>query len=60
MFEQLKMFLNEAYQELRKVTWPSRKEVTASTGVVLVVVVFFVAVVAVVDWGLHKALQLLY
>lgn len=34
-------FLKDVKSELKKVTWPSRKEVYATTIVVLVAVVFF-------------------
>ena len=34
-------FLKDAKAELKKVTWPSRKEVTSTTLVVIVATVFF-------------------
>lgn len=34
-------FLKDAKAELKKVTWPSRKEVTSTTIVVIVATVFF-------------------
>ena len=35
MVQKLQIFLRESYQELRKVTWPGRKEVLGSTLVVV-------------------------
>lgn len=45
--------------ELKKVTWPSFKKVMAQTGVVLVVVLFFLVVIAAFDAGLTQLLKLL-
>ncbi|MCX5858996.1 MAG: preprotein translocase subunit SecE [Proteobacteria bacterium] len=36
MWEKIKQFLREVKTELSKVTWPTRKEVMAATGVVVV------------------------
>jgi preprotein translocase subunit SecE len=50
-------FFEEAWQELKKVHWPSRKETYAATLVVLVVVVLISIYLALVDLGLTKAIQ---
>jgi preprotein translocase subunit SecE len=50
-------FFKEAWQELKKVHWPSRKEVYAATVVVLFVVVFVSLVLAAVDYILTEAIQ---
>lgn len=34
-------YIRETRSEMRKVTWPSRKEVVGTTGVVLIAVLFF-------------------
>ena len=54
--EKIKEFLRTAQQffrevrvELKKVTWPSRKETFASTGVVLITVILVAAYLGVVD-----------
>jgi preprotein translocase subunit SecE len=52
-------FFEEAWQELKKVHWPSRKETYAATGVVIVVVILISIYLAVVDFGLTKAIQLI-
>jgi preprotein translocase subunit SecE len=50
-------FFKEAWQELKKVYWPSRKETYAATLVVIVLVVLISIFLAVVDLGLTKAIQ---
>jgi preprotein translocase subunit SecE len=47
---QTKDFLSEAVQELKKVTWPNRKETLSTTGVVLVLVFFIGAYLGLVDF----------
>jgi preprotein translocase subunit SecE len=46
-------FLTEVRNEMRRVTWPSRREVYATTVVVLLVTAFF----AVYLWGIDLALS---
>jgi preprotein translocase subunit SecE len=50
-------FFREAWQELRKVHWPSRKETYAATLVVIIVVVLVSIYLALVDLALTKAIQ---
>jgi len=50
-------FIQEAWQELKKVHWPSRKETYAATLVVIVVVVLISIYLALVDLALTKAIQ---
>jgi preprotein translocase subunit SecE len=50
-------FFEEAWQELKKVHWPSRKETYAATAVVIVVVVLISIYLALVDFGLTTAIQ---
>jgi preprotein translocase subunit SecE len=47
-------FLREVVSELRKVIWPSRRELVVYTMVVLVFVSFMVALVALLDMGLGR------
>jgi preprotein translocase subunit SecE len=48
-------FLHDSREELRKVTWPDRDEVTSFTGVVVVTVVF----VSIFLWLVDSALMTL-
>ena len=50
-------FFKEAWQELKKVYWPSRKETYAATLIVIVVVLLISVFLAVVDFGLTRAIQ---
>ena len=50
-------FFKDAWQELRKVHWPSRQETYVTTLVVLVVVMLISIFLAVVDFGLTRAIQ---
>ena len=52
----VKQKTKEVFSELKKVTWPTAKQVAKKTGVVLVVVLFF----AVVLLGIHKLLEVIY
>lgn len=56
---QLVNFVREAWQELKKVHWPTRKETYAATVVVVIVVLFFAVYLALVDFGLTHAVQAL-
>ena len=59
MFEKVKQFLREFRIEMKKVTWPSRKEIVASTGVVLVVVLLISFYLGLADLLLSKMLKLM-
>ncbi len=48
------LFFQESFAELKKVTWPSRDEATASTKVVLVSVIIIAAILGIVDFVLFK------
>jgi len=50
-------FIQESWQELKKVYWPSRKETYAATGVVIIVVILVSIYLAGVDFVLTKAIQ---
>ena len=53
-------FVTEVRNEMRRVTWPSRKEVYATTFVVLITAVFFGVYLYVIDLSLSRALQWFY
>jgi len=50
-------FVQESWQELKKVYWPSRKETYAATAVVIIVVILVSVYLAAVDFVLTKAIQ---
>jgi len=49
MFAKIKQFLKEVSLEMKKVTWPSRKDTIASTWVVLIVILIFGVYFFVID-----------
>jgi len=51
----VRQFLKEVRQELRKVAWPTRRELVGYTIVVLVAVVFLTALVFAMDLSFSKA-----
>jgi preprotein translocase SecE subunit len=53
-------FIKESWQELKKCTWPGRKEIQASSLVVLVVTILFVVIIFGEDWLIGQALKLVY
>ena len=56
-FRQLVEFIKEAWQELQRVHWPTRKETYAATLVVIIVVILFAIFLALIDLGLAKVIQ---
>jgi preprotein translocase subunit SecE len=53
-FEQLRVFLSEVRNELKRVTWPSQKEVYATTVVVILTSVFFGLYLFILDIGIDR------
>jgi len=53
-------FVKESWQELKKVTWPSRKEIWTSSLVVVFVAMLFMMLIAGEDWCIHLLLKQLY
>jgi preprotein translocase subunit SecE len=60
LFGRLFRFLREVVAELRKVIWPTRKQMITYTAVVLVFVAFMVALIAGIDFGLAKGVLALF
>ena len=52
--EQLRLFLSEVRNELKRVTWPNSKEVYATTVVVIVVSIFFGLYLFALDFGIDS------
>ncbi|MCD4814697.1 preprotein translocase subunit SecE [bacterium] len=50
VFRKLFTFIRESYAELKRVTWPSRKEVLGSTLVVFIVVGIIMLFIALFDF----------
>ena len=56
-YEGVKQFLREVKTELKKVTWPSRKDTLSGTAVVLVAVFIIALFLGVVDSGLSTLIK---
>lgn len=55
---EISLFSNEVVGELRKVTWPNKKETSGSTLVVVIVVIIFAVILGIFDFIWVKLLQL--
>jgi preprotein translocase subunit SecE len=58
--ERVRLFLSEVRNELKRVTWPSSKEVYATTVVVILTSVFFGLYLFVLDFGLNNLAQWIF
>ena len=58
--ERARLFLSEVRNELKRVTWPTQKEVYATTVVVILTSVFFGLYLFAVDLALNNAVQWLF
>ncbi len=59
LFNQAIQFLKEVYFELRKVSWLSRKEMLASTLVVVILVILVGFFVGLIDFLLARILDII-
>ena len=58
--ERMRLFLSEVRNELKRVTWPSQKEVTATTIVVILTSAFFGIYLFALDFGLLRLVQWIF
>jgi preprotein translocase subunit SecE len=56
-YEGAKQFLREVKTELKKVTWPSKKDTLSGTAVVLVAVFIIAIFLGIVDSGLSAVIK---
>lgn len=55
----IKRFIREVKAELKKVSWPDKKELSAYTGVVFISVVVAAILIWVIDWSFTNALKVI-
>lgn len=55
-FARIPQFYRQVVSELRRVVWPTRKQVSTYTTVVMVFVTFMIAVISIFDLGLTKVI----
>lgn len=58
-FKNIGKKIKETFSELKKVTWPDFPKVVKQTGVVLGVVLAFLVLVTVIDFGFQELLKLI-
>ncbi len=58
--ERMRLFLSEVRNELKRVTWPSQKEVYATTVVVILTSVFFGLYLFTLDFGINSIVQAIF
>ncbi len=56
-FEKAKVFLKESRMELKKVKWPTKKELLATTAVVIFLTLLMALYFGIVDFGLIKIIK---
>ena len=56
----MRVFLAEVRNELKRVTWPSQKEVYATTVVVILTSVFFGLYLFVIDFGIDAVVSWIF
>ena len=56
-FERMRLFLSEVRNELKRVTWPTQKEVYATTVVVILTSVFFGIYLFLIDTLFFNSVQ---
>ncbi|MGB9699570.1 MAG: preprotein translocase subunit SecE [Thermodesulfobacteriota bacterium] len=58
LLQKISQFFREVRVEMKKVTWPSRKETLASTSVVLITVILMAFFLGIVDLGLSRLIKI--
>jgi preprotein translocase subunit SecE len=56
----LALFYRQIVAELRKVVWPSRRQLSTYTTAVIVFVVIVIAILSVLDWGFSRAIEYVF
>ena len=59
-FERMRLFLSEVRNELKRVTWPSQREVYATTVVVILVSMFFGLYLWLLDIGMDRIVRWIF
>lgn len=57
MISLIKNYFVTSYQEMRKVVWPNRQEVTSHTIIVILSIIISMAIIAALDFGLFNLIQ---
>jgi preprotein translocase subunit SecE len=57
--QRLVNFFRDTVREMKKVSWPKRKELTRYTAIVMATVTFFAVFFAVIDLGISELIRLI-
>jgi len=57
MFSSIKNYFTTSYQEMLKVVWPNRQEVTTHTIIVILSIIISMAIIAAIDYGLFNLIE---
>ncbi|CAN5301466.1 hypothetical protein BH09ACT6_BH09ACT6_27660 [soil metagenome] len=60
MFAATKNFFEDVSKEMKKVSWPTQEQLRESTVVVIVTCLVITIIVAIIDAGMAKIMELLY
>jgi preprotein translocase subunit SecE len=53
-------FFQESYAELRKVTWPNKDDVSASTRIVIISTALIAMALGLVDFLIYQAIEFIF
>ncbi|WP_228084045.1 MULTISPECIES: preprotein translocase subunit SecE [Streptomyces] len=56
----LALFYRQVVAELRKVVWPSRRQLTTYATAVIIFVVVVICILTVLDWGFSRAVDYVF
>lgn len=56
----LALFYRQVIAELRKVVWPSRRQLTTYASAVIAFVLVVIAILTVLDWGFSRVVEYIF
>ncbi|MCL5407448.1 MAG: preprotein translocase subunit SecE [Patescibacteria group bacterium] len=59
MFRKITNYFVSSYEELKKVIWPSQKEIISHTTIVVFSILISMGIIAALDFGLFSLLEIL-
>ena len=59
MIQRIINYFTSSYEEMRKVVWPNRKEVTSHSLIVILSIIISMGIIAALDYGLFGLIQIL-
>ena len=59
MIQRIINYFTSSYEEMRKVVWPNRREVTNHSIIVILSILISMGIIAAIDYGLFNLLQIL-